>query len=236
MPLSSSSESSPDVPSRGSEFVLGVDLDGVCGDYTAAFRRVVAQERGVSPDELSTTRSWDFGEWDLTADDFERLHRIAVLEHHMFRTMPVMAGAAEVLWRLSDAGVWIRLITHRLYVNWGHAVVLEDTAAWLDTAGIPYRDICFLGRKPEVEADIYVDDAPHNIAALRTAGNDTIVFDQPYNKDAPGPRASDWAGVERIVVDGMLRVGRAVHQQLDGLDQGPTRLHERIDRPGSEQP
>ena len=216
--------------------MLGVDLDGVCGDYTAAFRSVVAKERGIAEDELSTTRSWDFGEWGLTGDEFERLHRVAVLEHRMFRTMPVMAGAAEVLWRLSDAGVWIRLITHRLYVNWGHAVVLEDTAAWLDTAGIPYRDICFLGRKPEVEADIYVDDAPHNIAALRTAGNDTIVFDQPYNKDAPGPRAADWAEVERIVVQGMLQTGRAVHQQLDGLDQGPTRLHQQIDRTDGDRP
>ncbi len=218
----------------GSEFVLGVDLDGVCGDYTAAFRTVVASERGMAENELSTNRSWDFGEWDLSGDDFERLHRVAVLDHHMFRTMPVMEGAAEVLWRLSDAGVWIRLITHRLYVNWGHAVVLEDTAAWLDTAGIPYRDICFLGRKPEVEADIYLDDAPHNIAALRTAGNDTIVFDQPYNKHAPGPRAADWAQVQHMVLDSLLEAGRPVHQQLDGLEQGPTRLHRRIDRPGSD--
>ena len=224
------------MPSRGGEFVLGVDLDGVCGDYTVAFRKVVAAERGVDEAELSESRSWDFAEWDLSGDEFERLHRIAVLDHHMFRTMPVVAGAAEVLWRLSDAGVWIRLITHRLYVNWGHAVVLEDTAAWLDTAGIPYRDICFLGRKPEVEADIYVDDAPHNIAALRAAGNQTIVFDQPYNAEAPGPRAADWAEVEHIVLESLLLAGRPIPQQLDGLEQGPNRLHQRIDRPEDERP
>ena len=44
---------------------------------------------------------------------------------------------AESLWRLSDAGVWIRIITHRLYVNWGHAVAVADTVAWLDDTGIP---------------------------------------------------------------------------------------------------
>ena len=64
--------------------------------------------------------------------------------------MPVVPGAAEALWRLSDAGVWIRLITHRLYANWGHAVAVADTVAWLDEAGIPYRDLCFLGDKPQV--------------------------------------------------------------------------------------
>ena len=77
----------------------------------------------------------------------------------MFRHMPPLPGVAESLWRLSDAGVWIRIITHRLCVNWGHAVAVADTVAWLDDTGIPYRDICFLGAKPEVEADCYVDDA-----------------------------------------------------------------------------
>jgi 5'(3')-deoxyribonucleotidase len=212
----------------GPEFILGVDLDGVCGDYTAAFRAVVAAERGIDPGELAEQRSWDFGEWGLSTDQFHHLHRRAVLDHRMFRTMPVMPGAADALWRLSDAGVWIRLITHRLYVNWGHAVVLEDTAAWLDTSGIPYRDICFLGQKPEVEADVYVDDAPHNIEALRAAGNEAIVFDQPYNAAIDGPRARGWAEVERLVLELVAATGRPVQQQLAGVADGSERLRRRL--------
>ena len=46
--------------------------------------------------------------------------------------------------------------------------------------------------KPEVEADAYVDDGPHNVRALREHGNDVIVFDQPYNRGLPGPRATTW--------------------------------------------
>jgi 5'(3')-deoxyribonucleotidase len=218
------------------EFVLGVDLDGVCGDYTAAFREVVAADLGADPATLAEQRSWSFEEWGLTPDDFHRLHRVAVLDRRMFRTMPVMRDAAEALWRLSDAGVWIRLITHRLYVNWGHAVVLEDTAAWLDTAGIPYRDICFLGRKPEVEADIYLDDAPHNIEALRRAGNHTVVFDQPYNREVSGPRARDWSDVEHLVLGAMAESGRAVQPPLAGVDDGVDRLHRRIGRDGLAHP
>ena len=197
-----------------SEFVLGVDLDGVCADHTAGFRRVVSLERGIDEAELGEQLSWDYGEWGLDRADFEELHRRAVLEHRMFATMPVVPGAAEALWRLSDAGVWIRLITHRLYTNWGHQVAVSDTVGWLDRHAIPYRDLCFLGNKPQVEADAYVDDAPHNIEALRGAGAPAIVFAQPYNADVPGPRAAGWTEVEAWVREVMAASGAAVQGQL----------------------
>lgn len=181
------------------DFVLAVDLDGVCGDHAEAFRRVVAAERGVPLESLPPQRTWNFHEWGLTDSDFDELHRRAVLSHRMFRDMPVVEGASESLWRLSDAGVWIRIVTHRLWANWGHAVAVADTVAWLDEAGIPYRDLCFLGRKPAVEADLYVEDAPHHVAELREAGNQVVVFDQPYNADLAGPRARSWREVEVLV-------------------------------------
>ncbi|MGQ0831513.1 MAG: 5' nucleotidase, NT5C type [Microthrixaceae bacterium] len=216
--------------SRG--FILGVDLDGVCGDYTAAFRAVVAAERAVDPRTLGDARSWDFAEWEVGPEEFDRLHRVAVLEHRMFRHMPVMEGAAEALWRLSDAGVWIRIITHRLCVNWGHAVAVADTVAWLDDAGIPYRDICFLGAKPEVEADCYVDDAAHNVEALREAGNHVIVFDAPYNASLAGPRAASWAEVEHLVLERVAAIGIPLQAQLPGVDAGADRLTRRVTNQG----
>jgi 5'(3')-deoxyribonucleotidase len=207
-------------------FVLGVDLDGVCGDHTEAFRRVVAAERGVDPSSLHDQTSWSFAEWGIDDAEFMRLHRKGVLEHRMFRTMPAIDGVADALWRLSDAGVWIRLITHRLYVSWGHAIAVADTVAWLDEVGIPYRDLCFLGRKPEVEADAYIDDAPHNVEALRAAGNQVIVFDQPYNRDLGGLRARSWSEAETLVLDAVVATGASVQGPLPGLaHDGPVRLH-----------
>jgi 5'-nucleotidase len=217
------------VSARG--FIFGVDLDGVCGDYTAAFRTVVAEAKGVDPETLPLERSWDFGEWGLDSAEFDTLHREAVLEHRMFRHMPAIDGAAECLWRLSDAGIWIRIITHRLYVNWGHAVAVADTVAWLDDTGIPYRDICFLGAKPEVEADTYLDDGAHNVEALRAAGNHVIVFDAPYNRHVDGPRATTWADVEALVLDRVAEQGVPLQPQLPGVDAGDDRLTRRITHP-----
>lgn len=215
------------------EFVLGVDLDGVCADHTAAFRKVVALEQGVEEHTLGPQRTWDFTEWGLTAEDFQRLHRRAVLDHHMFRAMPVVPGAAEALWRLSDAGVWIRLITHRLYTNWGHQVAVSDTVAWLDEHAIPYRDLCFLGQKPQVEADAYVDDAPHNVEALRATGAPVLVFSQPYNEATAEPRAAGWSEVEQWVLDLMAARGRAVQGQFALPGDVAGRLRRPADRAGS---
>ncbi|MFV0523174.1 MAG: 5' nucleotidase, NT5C type [Acidimicrobiales bacterium] len=208
------------------QFVLGVDLDNVCADYTTAFRQVVANDRGVDPGSLTLIRSWGFEEWGLSDADYDRLHRLAVNERRILRHLDPSPGCADALWRLSDAGVWIRIITHRLYVNWGHAAAVSDTVEWLDEAAIPYRDLCFLGDKPEVGADLYIDDAPHNIEALRAAGNEVIVFDQPYNRDLPGPRATGWDEVEQIVLDAASARGW-IQPQLPGIDAGADRLRRR---------
>lgn len=216
-------------PMETGPFVLGVDLDGVVADYTLGFRQFVARARGVEPESLPLDRSWDFAEWGFAPGDFELHHRDAVQQGRILANLPMIEGAADALWRLSDAGVWIRVITHRLYVNWSHATAISDTVSWLDTHQIPYRDICFLGAKPEVEADCYIDDAAHNIAALRAAGNEVIVFDQPYNRHLDAPRAATWAEVEELVAELLVDRGHAVQGQIPGIDAGAGRLNRRVD-------
>ena len=159
--------------------------------------------------------------------EFERLHRLGVVEHRMLRTAPAMPGAADVLWRLSDEGVWIRIITHRLYSNWGHAIAAGDTAEWLDRERIPYRDLCFVGGKTAVDADLYIEDAPHNVEALRGEGKTVIVFDQPYNRNLPEPRVTSWAEAEDVIHELLAEFGGSVQGQLPGIDAGAERLDRR---------
>jgi 5'-nucleotidase len=217
----------------GEPFVFGVDLDGVCGDYIGALGAVLAAERGVDPESLGAASSWELTEWGLDRAEFDRLHRTAVLDHRMFANMPMVEGCADALWRLSDAGVWIRIITHRLFGNWGHQVAVADTVAWLDSRGIPYRDLCFLGSKPQVEAHAYVDDGPHNVEALRATGNEVIVFDQPYNRHLAGPRATTWIEVEQLVTDLAAAHGLALQRQLPGLDDPRARIDRRRGGPAT---
>ncbi|MGZ7015477.1 MAG: 5' nucleotidase, NT5C type, partial [Acidimicrobiales bacterium] len=95
-----------------------------------------------------------------------------------------------------------------------------------------YRDLCFLGQKPEVEADAYIDDAPHNVMALRAAGNTVIVFDQPYNRELDGLRARSWLDVEELVIELRVQRGDAVQGRLPVGEGGTDRLSQRVGRPG----
>jgi 5'(3')-deoxyribonucleotidase len=185
------------------QLVLGVDLDGCVGDYETAFRRCVAAQLGVAEDELGPQHSYDpaANGWGIRDHaHFLDLHCRAVAEQRLFADMPVVPGAAEALWTLSDAGVRIRIVTHRLCVNGIHHTAVADTVAWLDAHDLPYRDLCFVEDKAQVGADVFVDDAPHNVASLRAAGVDVITFDQRYNRELPGPRARTWADVTRHVL------------------------------------
>jgi len=182
------------------ELILGVDLDGVCADYESALRDAYAARRGIDPGTLPPQTTMDaYSEWGLSPEEYRQEHSYAVVERRLFRVMEPLADVSEVLWALSDAGVWIRIITHRLFFNGIHEVVAADTANWLDEHNIPYRDLCFIGAKPDVGADLYIDDAPHNVTALRDAGREVIVFDQPYNRELAGPRAHKWKDVQAHV-------------------------------------
>lgn len=191
------------------QLVLGVDLDAVCADYEGAFRASVARRTGRDPDELRPQTVMDaYSEWGMSFPEFEEAHRQAVLEDRIFREMEPLPGVSEALWQLSDEGVWIRIITHRLIFNGAHEVSAADTAWWLDHHRIPYRDLCFIGDKPDVGADVYIDDSPRNIVGLRAAGRTAIVFDQPYNRDLAGPRVGSWSEITAFVL-GLIEGRRA---------------------------
>ncbi len=198
------------------QFILGVDLDGVCGDYLGSLKKFIADDRGISPDELTDDVSWNCPEWDLTTEQYEDYHTRAITEQRLFLNMSMIRGASQALWELSNAGVWIRIITHRLFLSGSHAIVASDTVQWLDNVKIPYRDICFIGGKQDVGADLYIEDSPDNVLALRSGDLAVVVFDQPYNRELPGPRAANWDEARQIILD-FLRHYELFHPSLPGL-------------------
>jgi 5'(3')-deoxyribonucleotidase len=169
--------------------VLGVDLDGVCADFYGRMRTVAAEwfERPV--DELTEDVSWGLREWGIKPGQYDSLHRFAVTARELFKTTPMIPGARKVLRRLSDEKYRIRIITHRLFIQYFHAIAVQQTIEWLDHHGLPYWDLCFMKDKGQVGADIYIEDSPEHVKELRARGLHTICFANSTNKDVAPPRA-----------------------------------------------
>ena len=185
-----------------SSFILGVDLDGVVGDFYGAIRRIAAEWLNKPIESLATEVTYGLDEWGLDeSGGYDRLHRFAVTQRNIFRDMEPIENAPAVLRKLSSQGIRIRIITHRLYLKYSHRASITQTVDWLDNYDIPYWDICFMNDKGAVGAHVYIDDAPENIIALRKQCCKTIVFSNSTNRHLPGPRADNWKEVENLVME-----------------------------------
>ena len=185
-----------------SSFILGVDLDGVVGDFYGAMRRIAAGWLDRPLESLTADVSFGFDEWGITEfGGYDRLHRFAVTQRNLFRDMEPIKDAPAILRKLSNHGIRIRIITHRLFLKYSHRTTISQTVEWLDTFDIPYWDLCFMADKGAVGAHVYIDDAPANITRLRAQGCHTIVFTNSTNRELPGPRADNWQEVERLVME-----------------------------------
>lgn len=189
------------MPSDSGQIVLGVDLDGVCADFYGRMREIAAEwfERPI--EQLTADVSYGLPEWGLSPEEYDSLHRFAVTERDLFRTVPIISGARRVLRELSNHGFRIRIITHRLFIRYFHQLAVTQTIEWLDHNGIPYWDLCFMKQKDQVGADIYVEDSPANVESLRRAGHYAICFANSTNRHITAPRADSWDAVHRFVTE-----------------------------------
>jgi len=69
---------------------------------------------------------------------------------------------------------------------------VSQSIDWLDKQGIPYWDLCFIKQKEQVGADLYIEDAPANVEALRSKGLYTICFGNSTNRKVSQPRVNSW--------------------------------------------
>jgi len=184
------------------EFILGVDLDGVVGDFYGAMRIIAAQWLGRPVESLTTEVTYGLDEWGIDEyGGYEMLHRFSVIQRNLFRDMKPIEDAPSTLRKLSRRGIRIRIITHRLFLKYSHKATINQTVEWLDYWDIPYWDLCFMNDKGAVGANVYIDDTPSNVLRLRELGCNTIVFSNSTNRHIEGPRVSNWTEAESLIME-----------------------------------
>lgn len=182
-------------------FVLGLDLDGVCADFYGRMREIVAELHEVPIDSLPGQVSFGLAEWGVDGvEEYRRIHRFAVTQRKLFDSMKPIPGAVPALRRLSNEGIHIRIITHRLFIPHFHQIAVTQTTTWLDRHGFLYHDLCFMKDKDLVDADLYVEDAEQNILRLQEQGKPVITFTNSTNvHTAAKRRAGSWQEAEAMI-------------------------------------
>lgn len=164
----------------GRQHVL-IDLDGVLADFDHGFLRVWRASHPGHP--------WVAAGWRQhfhLRDDYPPAWRDAVQAvidtPGFYRQLPVMAGAQMALTALAARG-------YRLTVCTSPGAALAERCDWLaEHFGAPLaQGMLACADKTQVDGDWLIDDNPAPSGA-RAPRWRHIVFDQPYNRHAPGVR------------------------------------------------
>lgn len=185
-------------------FVLGLDLDGTCADFYGKMREIAAEWTGSPLEQLPLDAEWGLDSWGIGEEGYPRFHRFAVTQRALFESMKPLKGAPQAIRRLGTEGIRIRIITHRLSIRYFHETAVAQTVRWLDKHGIPYWDLCFMRRKGEVGADLYVEDSPENVEDLVALEKDVLILSNSANshlQEGLAPRAADWSEAEAMIRD-----------------------------------
>lgn len=183
--------------------VISVDLDGVVYNFCREFAGFLCLRYGKSSDSMPVPTTWNFaGEWGLSEREFFARFR-EFGEVGGFAHGEPLPGAVAALHKLEAIGHRIRIVTARgcelLSGPVFARVVKQATVDWLYKANIPYSDLYFTSAKADVVADVFIDDAPHNLEAIRTAGKRAVAFDAPYNRQWNGERIQNWGEFFRLI-------------------------------------
>lgn len=177
---------------RDGRLRIGIDLDGVVADFNAGWIELYNREFGtaISPDEVV---GWDqmlvlthfpemdeFWTWARSAHDDRRC---------IFRRLGIYPGAVEALRELVERH-HVAIVSHKF--PWA----IPDTLAWLAELEVPLQEIHFLRAKARVDCDVYLEDAPYQLADLRAGRPHAVVcrFVRPWNEPVEGcVDIHDWA-------------------------------------------
>ncbi len=184
---------------------LGIDLDGVVADFnhgwTTRYNRDFPHELPRLGGELTAD---DVVEWNAptalshfpTMSAFWKWAETCAEGRSLFHGLDPYEGALDALHDLRGAGHHLVILTTKPHFS------IHDTYDWLARHRVPSTEIHILDDKTQVECDVYLDDANHNLEALHAAHPDAAVcrYVRPWNTPVAGTiDVYDWADFQAVV-------------------------------------
>lgn len=162
---------------------LAIDLDGVVANFNAGWVRFYNRDFDADL-TVDLVDDWDviprithfasMGQfWDWAAD---------LDGSSLFRHLDTFPDAVPALEDLDRMGHHIAIVTTK------PDFAVHDTLCWLGERRIPTTEVHITDDKPAVEADVYLDDAPHQLRRIRRNRPEAVVvrFVRPWNAPLDG--------------------------------------------------
>lgn len=176
---------------------VGVDIDGVIGNFELQARTMLKRQFGV---DITPSETWNWIPDHCTKEQWDWLWR-GEPAAECFGQMPVFPGARTALGRLKKAGLKVSLIT---------SCPPQARAAriqWLATKNVPHDDLHFVhaSEKYIVDCDVYVEDNIDNAQAILDNAVPLMVpvylVDRLYNREEAARELRRVTGLEGAVED-----------------------------------
>lgn len=134
-------------------------------------------------------------------DDYpqELKERVREIYHTkgFYLNLPIVAGAKEEVLRIIERGHEVRICTAPLTQ---HKHCVDEKFAWVEHHfGLAFTKRIIIAKdKTVIRGDYLIDDKPVITGFFTKTCWEHVVFDAPYNREAPGLRLNGWADIQRL--------------------------------------
>jgi len=162
---------------------VGIDLDGVCYNFSASVERYLfLRQSHRFPGPFIPPTRWEFYEdWGLSLVEFLEICHSGVDAGIIFSDGAPYPGVQDAFAMIKANGHSIHIVTDRSFGSQGASEAA--TRAWLDRYSLPFDSLTFTADKTAVRLDYMVDDKLANYDALDAAGVDVRLLKRAWNQD-----------------------------------------------------
>lgn len=169
---------------------IAVDIDGVLRDFVSAL--IESYKKDFPGHEVQPVTEWGLEKFFPIG---KGIYSYAFTERRVevFEKAKPYDKAKEFVAELRRRGHHVCLLTTQPRAN------EHLTLNWLVLMGIEYDSIVFSSRKDLFRFDVLLDDAEHNLRAVRSAGARAICFDRPWNQKWDGERVTSYEEFLKLI-------------------------------------
>lgn len=196
---------------------IGIDLDGVCYQWTKTARYMLREILPNSPYTKDGPMGTECTEWDYIKHNVAPEHNKWLWDEGvklgLFRHGHLFPGTIKALRALDKLGDLVA-ITQR------PTRAINDTMAWIAFHGLPFREVHVLQGQSKTSVrrcDLYIDDKPENCAELYARWEGTrsaavCLPDRPWNQHFDAP---DAGCVRTYSWDDFVQIARRIKHAAD---------------------